>query len=110
MAVVLILLVVGTLVFHFIAPMFGWTFTELASNWSQIDDTINITLWVTGIVFVAVNLFTAYCVWRFRHRKGNKAHYEPESTKLEVTLTTITAIGVATPIPLSFAPSGCNGA
>ena len=50
----IILLVIGTLAFHFIAPLFGWTFTPLASEWSQIDDTINITFWVTGFVFVLV--------------------------------------------------------
>ncbi len=92
LAVVLVLLVVGSLIFHVASP---WYFTPLASNWSAIDFTVDVTFWVTGIVFVAVNLFTAYCVWRFRHRKGNKAHYEPESTKLEVALTVFTALGVA---------------
>ena len=38
-AVLLIVLVVGSLIFHFMSP---WTFTPLASNWSQIDATINI--------------------------------------------------------------------
>jgi cytochrome c oxidase subunit 2 len=92
LAVVIVLLVVGSLIFHFASP---WYFTPLASDWGTIDFTVDVTFWVTGIVFVAVNLFTAYCVWRFRHRKGNKAHYEPESTKLEVILTVVTALGVA---------------
>ena len=48
-AVLLIVLVVGSLIFHFLSP---WTFTPLASNWSQIDTTIDITFWVTGFVFV----------------------------------------------------------
>ena len=69
-AVVLILLVIGTLIFHFISP---WYLTPLASNWSQIDTTINISLIVTGIVFVAVNLFLAYCIIRFRHKPGRKS-------------------------------------
>ena len=56
-AIVVILLVVGSVIFHFVSP---WTFTPLASNWSQIDDTINLTFWVTGFVFVAINLFMAY--------------------------------------------------
>jgi len=92
LAVVLVLLVIGSLYFHFASP---WYFTPLASNWSTIDFTVDVTFWVCGIVFVAVNLFTAYCVWKFRARKGNKAHYEPESTKLEVALTVFTTIGVA---------------
>ena len=92
LAVVLILLVVGSLVFHFLSP---WTFTPLASNWGMVDNTIDITLIVTGIVFVVVNLFMAYCVIRFRHKKGTKANYEPENKKLETWLTAITAVGVA---------------
>jgi cytochrome c oxidase subunit 2 len=92
LAVVLVLLVIGSLVFHFASP---WTFTPIASHWTTVDDTVNITFIVCGIVFVAVNLFTAYCVWRFRHREGQKAHYEPESKKLEIWLTAITSVGVA---------------
>ena len=91
-AVVLILLVVGSLVFHVLSP---WTFTPLASNWSQIDDTINITFWVTGFVFVAVNLFMAYAVIKYRAREGNKATYAPENKKLETWLTILTSVGVA---------------
>ena len=91
-AVVLILLVVGSLIFHFWSP---WWFTPIASNWGMIDTTVDITFWVTGIVFVAVNLFLAYAIIRFRHREGSKAAYEPENKKLEVWLTVITSIGVA---------------
>jgi cytochrome c oxidase subunit 2 len=91
-AVVLGLLTVGTVLFHFLSP---WRFTELASNWSTIDLTVDITFWVTGIVFVVVNLFMAYCVWRYRHREGATAHYEPENKKLEWWLTGVTAVGVA---------------
>ena len=92
LAVVLILLVVGSVVFHLVSP---WTFTELASNWGLIDLTIDITFWVTGTVFVLVNLFMAYCVIKFRYKKGARATYEPENKKLETWLTAITAVGVA---------------
>lgn len=88
----MIVLVVGSLVFHFLSP---WTFTEIASNWGMIDSTVDITLVVTGLVFVAVNLFMAYSVIRYRHREGAKANYEPENKKLEVWLTVLTTIGVA---------------
>ncbi len=92
LAIVLILLVIGTIIFHFASP---WYLTELASNWGMIDLTIDITFWVTGIVFVAVNLFTAWAVFKYRHKKGRKADYEPENKKLETWLTIITAVGVA---------------
>ena len=92
LAIALILLVVGSLVFHFLSP---WTFTPLASNWSQIDDTIDITFVVCGIVFVAVNLFMAYAVVKYRAKEGSKATYDPENKNLETILTVVTAVGVA---------------
>ena len=94
-AVALIVLVIGSLIFHFVSPGLGWWFTPLASNWSQIDLTMNITFWVTGFVFVAVNLFMAWCVIKYKAKPGGRATYDPENTKLEGWLTVITSIGVA---------------
>ena len=90
-ALIILLVVVGSVAFHMLSP---WWWTPIASNWGFIDDTILITFWITGIVFIAVLTFTAYCVLRFRHTKGHKAHYEPESAKLEVWLSVLTSIGV----------------
>src|SRR3977135_1095741 len=92
MAVALLLLVVGTILFHFLSP---WWFTPIASNWKMMDDTVNITFVVTGIVFVAVNLFMASAVFLYRHREGQKAQYSPENKKLEWWLTILTPDGVA---------------
>ena len=91
-AIVLVLLVVGSVLFQFLSP---WYFTPIASNWGAIDDTISITFWITGAAFVAVNLFVAYCVVRFRYRKDKRAAYEPENKKLEWWLIGVTAVGVA---------------
>ncbi len=91
MAIVLIVLVLGTVLFHFLSP---WWFTPIASNWTSIDDTIGLTFWVTGFVFVAINLFMAYAVLRYRHRKGARAHYEPENKKLEWWLIGLTTVGI----------------
>jgi cytochrome c oxidase subunit 2 len=91
-AIVLVILVLGSLLFHFLSP---WTFTPIASNWVMIDHLTTTTIAVTGVVFVIVNLFMAYCVMRFRNRQGSQAAYEPESKKLEIWLSTLTAIGVA---------------
>ena len=92
LAIVLILLVVGSILFHLLSP---WTFTPLASNWNMVDITVDITLWVTGVVFIAVNLFMAVCVIKFRAKKGQRAKYEPENKKLETWLTILTSVGVA---------------
>ena len=94
-AVVLILLVVGTVIFHIYSQQGDWWFTDLASNWSMVDFTVDITIYVTGFVFVAVNLFMAYCVIKFRYKKDARATYEPENKKLESWLTGLTAVGVA---------------
>lgn len=91
LAVVLVLLVVGSIIFHFVSP---WWFTPLASNWGSIDFTLNVTFWITGIVFVAVNFFLAYAVYKFRYNKNRKALYEPENKKLEGWLTVVTTLGV----------------
>jgi cytochrome c oxidase subunit 2 len=91
-AVALIVLALGSVLFHFLSP---WYFTPLASNWGAIDHTISITFWVTGTVFVAVSGFTALAVWRFRHRPDARASYEPENKKLEWRLLIVTTLGVA---------------
>jgi cytochrome c oxidase subunit II len=91
-ALILVLVAVGSVVFHLFSP---WWWTPIASNWGYVDNTLIITFWITGAVFVAVLLFMAYCVLRFRHREGQQALYEPENKKLEWWLTIATALGVA---------------
>ncbi len=95
-AVVLILLVIGTVIFHVYSQFAenGWWFTDLASNWGLIDTTVDITVYITGLVFVALNLFMAYAIIRFRYREGARATYEPENKRLETILTVLTAFGV----------------
>jgi len=90
-AIIVILVGLGTVLFHVLSP---WWWTPIASNWGFIDDTINITFWITGIAFLAVVLFLGYCLFRYRHREGSRAAYEPENQKLEVWLTVGTAVGV----------------
>ena len=91
-AIALVVLALGSVVFHFLSP---WYFTPIASNWGAIDTTISITFWVTGIVFVAVSLFMAWAIMRYRYRKEARASYEPENKKLEGRLLVLTALGVA---------------
>ena len=90
-AIALVLIVIGSIWFHFWSP---WWITPLASNWSLMDDTLMITFVVTGFVFVAVNLFMAYALVRFRYRADRRAKYEPENKKLELWLTGLTTVGI----------------
>jgi cytochrome c oxidase subunit 2 len=91
-ALALVLVGAGTVAFHFLSP---WWWTPIASNWGYVDDTIIITFWITGIVFIAIIFFMAYCVYRYRHQEGRRAAYEPENKKLEWWLTGLTTVGVA---------------
>jgi cytochrome c oxidase subunit II len=91
-AFALLLVGVGTVAFHFLSP---WWWTPIASNWGYVDDTIIITFWITGVVFIAIIFFMAYCVYRYRHQEGRRAVYEPENKKMEWWLTGLTTVGVA---------------
>lgn len=90
--VALVLIALGSVLFHLLSP---WWWTPIASNWRYVDDTILVTFWITGAAFTAIVLFMAYCVWRFRHRDGQRADYEPENKRLEWLLTITTGVGVA---------------
>ena len=91
-AAALFIIVIGSVVFHIVTP---WWLTPLASNWKQMDDMLAITLAITGLFFVVINLFVVYSLWRFRHREGGRrAAYEPENKKLEYWLTGITTVGI----------------
>ncbi|WPH13931.1 cytochrome c oxidase subunit II [Variovorax paradoxus] len=103
MAVALLLIVAGSVLFHVFNP---WWTTPLASNWKLMDDTLGITLAITGIFFIVINLFIAYMLVRFRHRAGHRAAHEPENRKLERWLiggTTVAIMALLAPGLLVYA-------
>lgn len=91
MAIALLVIVVVTVLFHLVSP---WWATPLASNWRQMDDTLAITVFITGVFFVAINLFIVYALLRFRHRDGSRAAYQPDNRKLERWLIGATSVGI----------------
>ena len=90
--IILLILIVGSVLFHIFTP---WYSTPIASNWSNIDSTIELTFWMTGAVYVLILTFMTYCVIKYGSKKNRRAEYEPESKKAEVILTVLTTIGVA---------------
>jgi cytochrome c oxidase subunit 2 len=91
-AIAIAALVLFSIAFQLLSP---WWLTPLASNWGSIDTALDVTMWVCGLAFVALNLFLAYALFRYRHRQGHRAHYDPESVTLERRLTIWTAVGIA---------------
>ena len=79
--ILVFVLMVGSVLFHLFTP---WYLTPIASNWTSIDNAVDVTFWVTGAVFIAINSFLVYAVIHYRGRKGHTAHYEPENAKLEI--------------------------
>jgi cytochrome c oxidase subunit II len=92
LAIVIAALVLFSIAFQLLTP---WWQTPLASNWGSIDAALDITMWVCGVFFVALNVFLAFAIFRYRHRRGHRAHYNPESVALERRLTIWTAVGIA---------------
>ena len=83
--------IIGSVLFHIFTP---WWWTDIASNWGAMDDTINLTFWIGGGVFILVCLFMIYCMLKFSYKEGRKVEYKPEDKKLEKILTIATTIGV----------------
>ncbi|ADG15169.1 c-type cytochrome [Paraburkholderia atlantica] len=92
LAIALFLIIVLAVGFHFASP---WWTTPIASNWVRMDDMLTITLVITGVFFIAINLFIVIALLRYRHRKGHRADYEPHNRRLEWWLIGLTSVGVA---------------
>ncbi len=91
LAIVLVLLVIGAVILTLSGTL--WL-PPLASNWGTIDTMLVITLIVTGVAFVVLNLILAYIVFRYRAREGQKATFFAEDYRLERNLVLITALGI----------------
>lgn len=61
----------------------------------QVDSLFNVTLFFTGIVFVATQLLTFYYAFKYRGRKNGKAMFLAHDNKLELIWTAIPAVVMA---------------
>ena len=68
--IILLILIVGSVLFHIFTP---WYSTPIASNWSNIDSTIELTFWMTGAVYVLILTFMTYCVIKYGSKKNRRA-------------------------------------
>ena len=66
---------------------------EQASTFAhEIDGIFHLIMWITGIIFVLVEVLFAYFLWKYRHREGRQAHYTHGNNRLEVIWTIIPAL------------------
>ena len=77
---VFLAVIIGSIVFHVWTP---WWWTDIASNWGAMDDTIILSFWIGGGVFILVCLFMVYCIFKYQYKEGRRAEYKPEDKKLE---------------------------
>src|SRR6185503_4480570 len=90
----LVFLIVGMIglfwsVFHYM-PYMNLHAASVHGEW--LDSMFNVTLFFTGIVFIATQVILFYSVWKYKHHKDRKAVYFPENNKLEMWWTIIPAI------------------
>ncbi len=58
----------------------------------KIDRMIWMTLWITGIVFVATHILLFWFAFKYQEKKERKAYFFPHDNRLEVIWTVIPAI------------------
>ena len=58
----------------------------------QIDGLFKLILWITGVIFVVVELLLLFFLFRYRHREGRTARYTHGSNRLEVIWTIVPAV------------------
>jgi len=66
---------------------------EQASTYAhEIDAIFHLIMWITGVIFVIVEVLLLYFLWKYRHREGRKAHYTHGNNRLEVIWTIVPAL------------------
>jgi cytochrome c oxidase subunit II len=66
---------------------------EGVSSYSgEIDSIFRLILWITGVIFIVVELLLVFFLIRYRHREGRRAHYTHGNNRLEVIWTIVPAV------------------
>lgn len=71
---------------------------------AEIDSLYYVILWITGIVFVAVEATLIWFVIRYRHREGRVAHHTHGNLRIEIVWTVIPFLIVLTLGAMSWGP------
>lgn len=65
---------------------------NVSSYGGQIDGLFRLILWITGVIFVAVEALLLFFLFRYRHREGRIPRYTHGSNRLEVIWTIVPAV------------------
>jgi len=66
---------------------------EGVSSYSgRIDGLFRLILWITGVIFVVVELLLLLFLFRYRHREGRRATYTHGNNRVEVVWTIVPAV------------------
>lgn len=58
----------------------------------QIDGMFWLILWITGIIFIVVEVLLIFFLWRYRHREGRQVVYTHGNSRVEVVWTIVPAV------------------
>jgi cytochrome c oxidase subunit 2 len=72
--------------------MMGWLPETVSTYGPEIDRLFYLIYYVTGAVFLGVQITMLVFLWKYRHRPGRKATYTHGNTTLEIIWTVIPAI------------------
>ncbi len=89
-ALVLLAIVIASVIT--VAGRFWWLPPLASEHGAATDRLFVVTLVITGIVFVLVQLTLAWLVFRYRGEKGRPALFYPENRKLEIAWTVVPAV------------------
>jgi cytochrome c oxidase subunit 2 len=98
MVVFMIVFLVATVIsaYYYKNYMLGYgPMTSSSEHGSEIDSMFNITLILTGIVFIITHILTFWYSYKYRQAKGNKPIFLAHDTKLEMIWTAIPAVAMA---------------
>jgi cytochrome c oxidase subunit 2 len=66
---------------------------EGVSSYSgRIDGLFRLILWITGVIFVIVEMLLLLFLFRYRHREGRRATYTHGNNRVEVVWTIVPAV------------------
>jgi len=97
-AILLLLITIvglGVFVWYSFSQYERYTLPLASEHGAETDWLFNVTMWITGIVFVITNILLFYFTFRYRHKEGHRAKYYSHNNTLEVIWTVIPAIVLA---------------